>query len=93
MGFAYIGNDSHIGRRQSSQQSNLAARAHPHLQDRNLNIPAHGENRQRKTDMVIEIPLGFVNLVLSLQQGCNHILRGGFPIAAGNGDHLRSDLA
>ncbi|MNC48639.1 hypothetical protein D3C75_977690 [compost metagenome] len=93
MGLAYIGNDSHIRRRQGSQQSNFSARAHPHLQYSDLNLLAHGENRQRQPDMVIEIPLGFVNFVLSLQEGCDHILRGGLPIAAGNGNHLRSDLA
>src|SRR5690606_39473430 len=44
------------------------------------------ENRQRDSDLIIEVALIFQHVEPSSQRTCNHILGAGFPYASGDPD-------
>ncbi len=74
------------------QRGNLAPIAHSHFYHRRAVIGVQAEQRSRKSDIVVEISLGFKSVELRRQNGVYHILCRRFPHRTRNSAQLYREL-
>ena len=82
MGIANIGNDAHIRLSQAGQIIDLSRLIHSHLQNADLCGGVQTENGHGHSNVVVEVALGFKDLILGRQHRRDHILGGSLAYAA-----------
>ena len=92
MRFSYIQNTSVIRQPDLTQRSDLSEVVRSHFQHQHFRIYRSIEQSKWYSDMVIEIPLSGKHPVFPLQHKMQQVLIGGFPVAAGDGQHDRTDF-
>ena len=67
--------------------------ADPHFQDRDLMLLCQVKDRQRQSELVVEIAFRFMHTVLLCQHGRDHFLGACLAHAAGHTDHGNPQIA
>ena len=88
---ADVGQDAVVRLGDRCQQSQFAAGARAHLHHAELRVAGHGEQRQRHADVVVEVAAGGVDLEPLGQHAADKLFRGGFAVAARDGEDRDSE--
>ena len=86
----YSGDDGDLRPRESRKRGNLATMIHSNLPDSNLILEIRSQDRERQSDLVVEISDGGCCAELTAQDRCGEILSRCFPTAASH--HHRTKL-
>ena len=92
VGGADAGDDPDVGTRQSGQRGDFPAVIHADFPDCGLVLLLGIKDREGKTDVVVEVPLGGRDAEHRAKHGGRHVLYGGFPAAAGHHDAAEREL-
>jgi hypothetical protein len=79
-----------VGLRDGDQRANLSWMVHAQLDDCNLRPGPQLEERERQTDVIVEIPFVPEHPIPHTEKLRRHFLRGRLPGAAGDRDDLRA---
>ena len=72
-----VGDDHDVGLCRLRQPGHFPEMADSHLQDRDLVLFRHPEDRERQSEVIIEVSLGLQRAVLLRQHGGDHLLGAG----------------
>ncbi len=86
VGVPDVGNEGHVRLHQPAQIVDLPCVVHPQLHHAHLMAPLQLEQGEGHADVVVEVPLRFVDAEFCPQHGGYHVLGGGLAHRAGDGD-------
>ena len=92
VGSSDVGDDAVVGFRDRAEQGDLPARARTHLHDAELHVAGHRQQGQRYADVVVQVAPGGIDFVLLGQHAADQLLRGGFAVAARDGEDRQPQL-
>ncbi len=84
MGRARVREHADVRAGEEAELADLAARAHAHLQDQHLVLGREPRERQRNSDVVVQIPPILVDAEARSQHRRDHLLGGGLSVRAGH---------
>ena len=86
VGRADVGDDRVVRLRRRRHTGQLAEMVHAHLSDHDFGVVRHAHERQRQTDLVVQVALGLLRAELLRQHSVEQLLGGGLADRAGNAD-------